>query len=356
MLLFATLTALLTTSVITADTVRPAPADAVVEFIRANPNRSALHLSRNDTTLIRLRADRTFPLASTVKIIVAIEFAKQAAAGKINPDELVAVADLDRYYLPGTDGNAHPNWKQQATTAGKLADGRVPLREVAKGMIWFSSNANTEYLTERLGSDAVNANLSELNLPQHDQLYPLVSSLFLYSTTDKTALTKRLNTLTANDYAREIAMIHARLKADSSGTYKQTFIFPDITLQKLWSDRLTASTTDEYASIMQKIQSRTYYSPTVHAQLDPIMEWIFEANPANRNVYQHIGLKGGSTAFVLTLAFYATTKAGDRTRIVVFFNDLTTAESALLNKNLNTFIQHCVGIDSYKTVVKALIP
>ncbi len=356
MLLFATLTALLMTSPTTADTVRPAPADAVIDFIRDNPNRSALHLSRNDTTLIRLRADRKFPLASTVKIIVAIEFAKQAAAGKINPDVLVSLADLDRYYLPGTDGNAHPNWKQQATTAGKLTNGRVPLREVATGMIWFSSNANTEYLMERLGLDAVNANLRELNLPQHDQLYPLVSSLFLYSTTDKTALINRLNTLTASDYAREIAAIHARLKADSSGAYKRTFIFPDMALQKRWSDRLVASTADEYAGIMQKIQSRAYYSPAVQTQLDPIMEWIYEANPANRNVYQHIGLKGGSTAFVLTLAFYATTKAGDRTRIVVFFNDLTTAESALLNKNLNTFIQQCVGTDSYKTVVKLLRP
>lgn len=262
MLLFATLTALVIISPTTADTVRPAPADVVVDFIQDNPSRSALHLSRNDTTLIRLRADRKFPLASTVKIIVAIEFAKQAAAGKINPDELVSMADLDRYYLPGTDGSAHPGWKQQATTAGKLANGRVPLREVAKGMIWFSSNANTEYLTERLGLDAINANLTELNLPQHDQLYPLVSSLFLYSTTDKATLTKRL-TLTASDYASEIAAIHTRLKADSNGAYRQTFISPDMTLQKLWSDRLVAATADECAGITQKIQSRAYYSPAV---------------------------------------------------------------------------------------------
>ena len=86
------------------------------------------------------------------------------------------------------------------------------------------------------------------------------------------------------------------------------------------------------------------------------MEWIYEANPANRNVYQHIGLKGGSTAFVLTLAFYATTKAGDRTQIVVFFNDLTPAESALLNKNLNTFIQQCTDPVSHKVVINALKP
>ena len=356
MLLFAALTLLLAGCHAPADTLSPSLGDIVVDFIRDNPDRSALYLGRNDTTLLQRRADRKFPLASTVKIIVAIEFAKQAAAGKINPDELILVSDLDRYYLPGTDGNAHPNWKQQATTAGQLAGGRVPLREVAKGMIRFSSNANTEYLMERLGLDAVNANLRELNLSRHDQLYPLVSSLFLYSTTDKAALTKRLSTLTTSDYTREVAMIHARLRADSSGAYKQTFIFPDMALQKLWSDRLTASTVREYAGIMQKIQSRTYYSPAVQTQLDPIMEWIFEANPANKTVYQHIGMKGGSTAFVLTLAMYATTTANDRVQMVVFFNNLTTDESALLNKNLNTFLQRCTSPVAYKTVVNALRP
>lgn len=356
MLLLATITLLLAGCHAPADTLSPSSGDVVVDFIRDNPDRSALYLGRNDTTLIQRRGDCKFPLASTVKIIVAIEFAKQAAAGKINPDELIPVADLDRYYLPGTDGNAHPNWKQQATTSGYLAGGRVPLREVAKGMIRFSSNANTEYLMERLGLDAINANLRELNLTQHDRLYPVVSSLFLYSTTDKTALTKRLGTLPASDYAREIAIIHTRLKADSSGAYKQTFIFPDMALQKLWSDRLTASTVHEYAGIMQKIQSRTYYSPAVQARLDPIMEWIYEANPANKTVYQHVGMKGGSTAFVLTMAMYATTTASDRAQIVVFFNDLTTDESALLNKNLNTFLQRCTSPVAHKTVVNALRP
>ena len=40
--------------------------------------------------------------------------------------------------------------------------------------------------------------------------------------------------------------------------------------------------------------------------------------------------------------------------MVVFFNDLTTTESAMLNKNLNAFIQKCVGTESHKTVLKSL--
>ena len=64
---------------------------------------------RNGNVTVDLRSDRKMPLASTVKIIVAIEFSEQAAAGKINPQEAVPLADLDRFYLTDTDGGAHPD-------------------------------------------------------------------------------------------------------------------------------------------------------------------------------------------------------------------------------------------------------
>ncbi len=126
--------------------------DPVVAFIRANPERSAVFLVRNDTTLVSLRPDQLFPLASTVKTIVAIEFAKQAASGKIRADELIPLTDTDRYYVTNTDGGAHPQWKASLATQTLGTKDSVSLLEVAKGMIRFSSNANTEYLMDRLGT------------------------------------------------------------------------------------------------------------------------------------------------------------------------------------------------------------
>ena len=165
------------------------------DFIKNNPSRSSFFLMRNDSLKISLRTDQKFPLASTVKIMIAIEFAKQVSTGKINANELIPLADLDVYYLPNTDGNAHPDWKQSATSRGELNNNRVTLQEVARGMIRFSSNANTEFLMDKLGLDNINANLKELNLSNHERLYPIVSALFLYSTNNKSETINRVNLL-----------------------------------------------------------------------------------------------------------------------------------------------------------------
>ena len=82
--------------------------NAVADFIKKNPERSSLYWQRNDTLLVDIRSDKKMPLASTVKIIIAIEFAQQAANGKINPEEAIALSDLSLFYIPDTDGGAHP--------------------------------------------------------------------------------------------------------------------------------------------------------------------------------------------------------------------------------------------------------
>lgn len=346
---------LLTLLTITAQGQAQAP-DPVVRFLKANPTRSAFYLIRNDTVLVSLRPDQPMPLASAMKTIVAIEFARQVAAGKLSATERVPLADLDLYYLPNTDGGAHPGWKAELTRQKLDSAGTAPLLEVAKGMIRFSSNANTEYLTDRLGLANVNANFKRLGLTHHDPIYPLVSSLFLYSMkpADSTRLMKQVRALSKEDYAARCLAIHQRLKADKSGQMKRAFVFPDLTLQKHWSDRLPGSTVRDYASVMQKISSRTYFSPAEQAVLDAVMEWPFRVNPANRTVYNHLGMKGGSTAFVLTDAVYADTKKGDRVAAAFFSNNLSLAESQTLMAHLNELWVSCFGKKASKALVDAL--
>jgi D-alanyl-D-alanine carboxypeptidase len=342
-----------TTSSCSKSEIETSPAFSITEFIKNNPNRSSLLLIRNDSVKVNLRTDQKFPLASTVKIIVAIEFAKQVASGKVNPKEMVSVDDLDLYYLTNTDGNAHPNWKKNATERNELSNNKVTLQEVAKGMIWFSSNANTEYLMDKLGLDNINANLKELNLPNHDKVYPVVSSLFLYSNKDKTELS-RINQLSPQEYINECNLIHQKLKSDKDGSYKKQFIFPDLTLQKVWSDRLTASTTTEYGSIMQKILGQKYYSNSEYEQLNPILEPILGLSPSNKNIYDYFYSKGGSTGSALTYSLATKTKDGNRTIMAVFFKDLTTDEQTQLQSKLNSFLIDCTQSERYKTIVNGL--
>ncbi len=292
-------------------------AKSIARFIRKNPEKSAICLVQNGKVLMEHYADRVMPLASTVKIIVAIEYAEQVEEGSIHPDSLVELSELDKYYVPKTDGGAHPNWLEAAQKNGLIKNEQISLREVAKGMIRYSSNANTEFLMDLLGLDRINANLQKMGLTRHQPLYPLVSTLFLYL--DKSP--EQVRAMSDSEYIASAQAIHDTLKNDS-GQLKTRYQPLPMTAQRVQSDRLVGGTTREYVSILKKINDREYFSEKAQHELDLVMEAILE-DPANRAKFLHAGMKGGSTAFVLTKALYATTKQGDKTELAYFFNDLT---------------------------------
>ena len=52
------------------------------------------------------------PVASTMKLIVALEYTKQVTEGKIDSSRFVSINDVNRYYVPNTDGGAQDRWQK----------------------------------------------------------------------------------------------------------------------------------------------------------------------------------------------------------------------------------------------------
>ena len=313
--------------------------DFLIDFVKKNPEKASIYFVRNDSVLVDISSDKKFPLASTVKIIIAIEYAQQVANGNIKPDEMIPLTDLNLYYLPNTDGNAHPSWLAEVKQKNQIKDQKVSLENVAKGMIKYSSNANTEYLGAKLGFNNINKNLKKLGLPQHENLYPMASSLFIFSNNGKTESDKFLSEikqLSQKDYTKRCFEIHEKLKMDYDTTFKKSLVFPNLILQKEWSDRLPTSTTKEYVSIMKKINSRTFFDTQTQANLEKVMETSME-NPSTKEFYEHYGLKGGSTGFVLTMSIYAKTRTGDKLELAIFFGNLTLSEQQQLSSSIGEF-------------------
>ncbi|CAH8248248.1 class A beta-lactamase-related serine hydrolase [Paenibacillus melissococcoides] len=88
--------------------------------------------------------DRIMPLASMVKIMVAIEYAQQAAEGKIDPNESVKLAQIDKYYLPNLDGGAQPAWMEILKAQKLIKEDAVPLEEVANRGLCSSAIQNEQ--------------------------------------------------------------------------------------------------------------------------------------------------------------------------------------------------------------------
>lgn len=333
------------------------PAD-LVQFVRDNESskRAALFIRYNGKVIASVNPSVKMPLASTVKIIVAIEYARQAADGRIDPEQPVSLDALRSFYVPKTDGGAHEAWLSHVQAM--YGNDSVPLSEVASGMIAYSSNANTEYLLQLLGINNVNDVLSLFGLTDHEPVYPLVSTLFVPArlitenewTKKQTA--QRIEQMKLAEYRHCSIDIHEHWPP-SHQEIKHMYRMMNMTFQKLWSDRLPRSTVEEYASVMAKLNSKSFLSKEVHAYLDPVLEQIMK-EPANQQWLLHAGKKGGSTAFVLTEAMYATAKEGGHMELAFFSDGLTVLEQAKLLRALNTFERELLQNESYRQKIKDL--
>lgn len=314
-------------------------ADSILNFIVSHKNNSSVYIQKGDTVIASHNENKMMPLASTCKIMVALEFAKQAAFHVFDPDSKVALKDLDKYYLPLTDGNAHPQWIKYEKENGLVINDSVSLLNVARGMIMFSSNANTEYLMDLLGLNNINSNYHQMGIKDFTPVYYFVSALMLYQNPRKVKeekIFKAVNGLSQNDYIKATNLIHLQLK--NSPAYKTKFRVADFTpaLQKEWSNHLPASTTKSYTRIAEILNNRQIYSTETYQILSLILETATE-NKNNAAWLQYAGMKGGSTMFVLTKTLYATLKSGDKIEVSYFFNNLDNAEVNSLSKNMNAF-------------------
>jgi D-alanyl-D-alanine carboxypeptidase len=312
-------------------------ADSVLNFIAKNKNRSSLYVAVNGERLCSQNDNKLMPLASTVKILVAVEFAKQAGNNVIDENSRIPLSELNKYYIPDTDGGAHPEWINYEKFKKHIVNDSVKLVDVARGMIMFSSNANTEYLMDLLGLDNIKNNIQLFGLTEHTAVFPLVASLFLYQNPKHLGegkILKAIEKMKEEEYCKTILQIHQALKYDT--LLKSRFRLEDLSMkmQKEWSDRLPASSAKSYVQLCSILNRRKYLDENSYAVLAEVLEFFMES-PMNKKIYKHFGIKNGSTGFVLTEAFYASTQKGDMIEAAYFFNNLTEKEIEQLTNWLN---------------------
>ena len=312
----------------------------ITEFLEKNPGRSSIYLIRNNEVILALNENKIMPLASTVKIIIALEYANQVSKNMISTDEAVDLGELNKFYLANTDAGAHNSWLKDMESRQLIQNNAVALEEVVKGMIKFSSNANAEYMIAKLGKDNIDAAINNENLT-HTPVYPFVSSLLLSSTSAD---------LPDADFITASWKIHEKLKTGDND-FLRSFKIPKLAVQKIWSDKLPASTTKDYCMLMNKINTETLTDKNVSQHLKAILGWPL-ATSANQKHSASFGIKGGSTAFIVTEALYATDASGNHSALAVFFNDLKDWEKVIIDWNLSRFELKVLLDEKFRNTVR----
>lgn len=219
-----------------------------------------------------------------------------------------------------------------------------------------------------LGLDVINRNLEKLGLVTHEPLYPFYSSLLIphrlmagyEGMTDSGKIEKAKTELKEmpQERFRKLAMEeHERLKNDEDGSYQKAArmeTWYDDGFDKIISDRMVGATTTDYGTLLSIINSRHYFAPEVQTYLDEVMESAMESE-GNQEQFEHLGFKGGSTNYILNSAIYAVDKEGNHIEAVIFMNDLSAQEMAVLSRNLNEFLFNSLTSRAYQNKIAAAL-
>ncbi|PZG13108.1 serine hydrolase [Nonomuraea aridisoli] len=189
-----------------------------------------------------LDPDEPVVLASVFKIAVALEYARQAAAGEIGRTERLTVTSADK------DGGIG--------TSGCQDDVSLTLRDLAHFMITMSDNAATDVLLRRVGLDRVNGTLAALGL-RRTRLIGGCAELFDQVRQDigddwDAATQEQLRTMAVRDPARttagtsrEITTLLGLIWRDEAGPPEACAEVRRLMGEQIWPHRLSAGFPDE---------------------------------------------------------------------------------------------------------------
>lgn len=274
--------------------------------------------------VLSVNADQPMALASTIKIVVLAAYAREVAAGRIDPDAVLPVREWERFYLPGTDGGAHA---AALAALGILADQEgfaldpdapVSWDRIAQAMIRSSDNAATDLLLIRLGDGAVRSTLVDAGLSRHPQPLSILGLFLSWGNHEQGALTnarlKKLKRMSPKAYAAEVRRLRDRYLDESWREAELLWQQRNASSYKLQAQAAQAlfpkGTARDYARIMVRVLLGSFLSPEVSTVMRWHLGWPMEI-PGNAETFLNFADKGGALAGVLTEAMYFTPRRGD---------------------------------------------
>lgn len=301
----------------------------LLRYFKNHKDKISITLKENGEEVLSINSDKKYPLASTLKVIIAFNFVKCVTNNKISITDKVKLEELDKFYIPHTDGDAHPNWKRSINYSTE-----VSLLEIAKGMMQFSSNACTDFLIDRVGLDIMNKSLKTLQL-KHDKIAYFTPTILLpgYLSDKRESAKAKLNVMDMQSYQELSNELFEKMKLNETDhLVKKVPFMLDQKLQLLLTNKMPTSTTRQYADLMFKLGREL---------LSKREKELFSEILLGKNIKSHsddyLWYKGGSTMFVLTSALYKESQ-NTTTSVSLFMKDDTGGELYWIRNIFNDFV------------------
>ncbi|MBY8911470.1 class A beta-lactamase-related serine hydrolase [Bacillus sp. YC2] len=315
----------------------------LLRFIASHPERVCLTVINNDQTLINHNGSKLFPLASTVKILFLLACVHEVRKKNISFSETINVEEIDKFYIPHTDGGAHNNWKSKENI-GQI----VTIKEVLIGMMRYSSNACTDYIYSLIGPENIQKTV-DLYLPvNHTPVFSINSSMLVapYLKKHEQKKTKDIPEYMKDMKQKKFMEISEKvfdaLSQGKADTLRAALSSANhINIQREFTKKLPASSSENYARLMYRLGTGDLLSESEKDILDEI------TGPLNPQDKTRIWYKGGSTLFVMTSAVFKETDS-DSLSLAFFIEDMTRLDMLWIDHVYQAFLQKLINDTSFR--------
>lgn len=245
----------------------------MIDWLGAHRDHVGVVVVDDGEEVVAHQPDEKFALASTIKVLTLLAYAELVASGGVDAGARVTVEELDRYYLPGTDGGAHDNARAEWGDAQVIS-----LDQVVRAMIRYSSNAATDVVLDRVGGPtAVLAVATKHGMRRQDP--PVVTY----------------------DMFRQWAGRESQVRSLASAS--------------------PAGTPREWAALLDRVVRGRGVSPAAAAVARRHLEWPLELGENSRR-YERLGTKGGSLPGIITEATYLMEHGRSPVSVALFLRNL----------------------------------
>ncbi|SOC43943.1 hypothetical protein SAMN05878391_2195, partial [Salinicoccus kekensis] len=252
------------------------------------------------------------------------------------------IGDIEKYnYIERTNPN-YLEWKRDMVGENKY----VTVFEIARGMMTYSANPNTDYLIDALGIENINATAKRITKKNHSTINPIGASVvipyYLKDVKDvkETLVIETIKNYTEDQYNRIVNDVNKYLQYDNYDKEELQNYFPTIKEQEVWSNNSPKSTAKDYGDILNNfdnILSNTDSKELIKKLLS------FKKTDS----YFFYG-KSGKTVNIINRAVRVEQEFNDMT-IVFLAHNLTEYERIKADNNLDSFVQNIVdGIYTFK--------
>lgn len=310
----------------------PAEARPALDYLLAHPGNVGLAAYRvgQEENGVYLNADIPMPLASVVKLIHLVAYAEAVGNGRLEPASWIEVADLERYFLPGSDLRSHPRGMAELESRGLVRGDppALPLEELPWMMMRYSSNSASDYLHMLLGQAHIEETAIALGLSSQTAPCPFLGQFLLISNhTRSEDNSQAISALIENPllYGEEVmrlteAYSESEAFREAEGRWYRRARRPTWEAQSLFSESLNAQGSAlEYANLMALLGQEGLSTPFASFLARRYLEWPMAVYPVNQELFHMAGYKNGSLPGILTTVYYASPRGQGGLVVVALF-------------------------------------